>query len=58
MAIEYDDEEVPSGAGDSAMSNFLKDTPFKGSRKVYVVIKILVLILAAWLALRFVFGVV
>lgn len=40
------------------MSDFLKDAPFKGSRRVYLVIKIAVLVLAVLLALRFLFGVV
>ncbi|WP_280138247.1 hypothetical protein [Methyloceanibacter stevinii] len=40
------------------MSNFLKDTPFKGSKGVYLAIKLAVLVLAVLLALRFVFGVV
>lgn len=40
------------------MSDFLKDTPFKGSKGVYLAIKIAVLVLAVLLALRFVFGVV
>lgn len=40
------------------MSDFLKDAPFKGSKRVYFVIKIAVLVLAVLLTLRFVFGVV
>ena len=40
------------------MSDFLKDTPFQGSRRVYLAIKIAVLVLAVLLALRFLFGVV
>lgn len=42
------------------MSDFLKDAPFKGSRWIYLVIKIavLVLVLAALLVLRFFFDVV
>lgn len=40
------------------MSEFLKDAPFKGSRRGYLAIKIAVLILAVLLALRFLFGVV
>ncbi|MHA1517948.1 MAG: hypothetical protein ACTSYK_05020 [Alphaproteobacteria bacterium] len=39
------------------MKPFLEDAPFKGSRRVYVAIKLVVLVLAALLALRFVFGV-
>jgi hypothetical protein len=41
-----------------AMTQFLKDAPFKGSRGVYFVIKLAVLALAVLLALHFVFGVV
>lgn len=40
------------------MSGFLKDVPFKGSRRVYLAIKLIVLALAIWLALHFLFGVV
>jgi hypothetical protein len=40
------------------MSEFLKDAPFKGSRGVYFVIKLVVLVLALLLALHVVFGVV
>ena len=40
------------------MSDFLKDAPFKGSKRVYLVIKMVVLVLAVLLALRFIFGVV
>ena len=40
------------------MKPFLKDVPFKGSRRVYLVIKIAVLVLAAVLAVRLLFGVV
>ena len=40
------------------MSEFLKDAPFKGSRGVYIVIKLVVLVLALLLALHVVFGVV
>lgn len=40
------------------MTQFLKDVPFKGSRRVYFVIKLAVLALAALLALHFLFGVV
>jgi len=40
------------------MSDFLKDAPFKGSRWIYLVIKIAVLVLAALLVLRFFFDVV
>ncbi|MGK2922702.1 MAG: hypothetical protein ACSLE4_07940 [Methyloceanibacter sp.] len=40
------------------MKSFLQDVPFKGSRRVYLAIKILVLVLAVLLALHFFFGVV
>lgn len=40
------------------MTQFLKDVPFKGSRRVYLVIKLAVLALAILLALHFLFGVV
>jgi len=40
------------------MKSFLEDLPFKGSRRVYVAIKLAVILLALLLALRFVFGVV
>ncbi len=40
------------------MKPFLKDVPFKGSRRVYLVIKLVVLVLAVLLALHFFFGVV
>ena len=39
------------------MSDFLKDAPFKGSKHVYLAIKLAVLVLAVLLAVRFVFGV-
>jgi hypothetical protein len=41
-----------------AMTSFLKDVPFKGSRRVYLAIKLAVLVLALVLALHFLFGVV
>ena len=40
------------------MKSFLNDTPFKGSRVVYLAIKFAVLALGIWLALHFLFGVV
>ncbi len=40
------------------MKPFLKDVPFKGSRRVYLVIKLVVLVLAVLLTLHFFFGVV
>jgi hypothetical protein len=40
------------------MKQFLQDVPFQGSRRVYFVIKLVVLVLAVLLALRFLFGVV
>jgi hypothetical protein len=40
------------------MKSFLEDLPFKGSRRVYVAIKLAVILLALLLALHFVFGVV
>jgi len=40
------------------MSQFLKDAPFKGSRGVYLVIKLVILVLAVLLALHFFFGLV
>jgi hypothetical protein len=40
------------------MKPFLKDVPFRGSRRVYLVLKITVLALALILAVRLLFGVV
>jgi hypothetical protein len=40
------------------MTPFLKDMPFKGSRRVYLAIKLIVLALGLLLALHFFFGVV
>jgi hypothetical protein len=40
------------------MTPFLKDVPFKGSRRVYLAIKLIILLLAVLLALHFFFGVV
>lgn len=40
------------------MKPFFQDMPFKGSRLVYLVIKLVVLVLAVLLALHFFFGVV
>jgi len=40
------------------MTQFLEDSPFKGSRGVYFAIKLAVLVLGVWLALHFLFGVV
>jgi hypothetical protein len=40
------------------MKSFLEDLPFKGSRRVYVAIKLAVILLALLLALHFMFGVV
>jgi hypothetical protein len=40
------------------MIQFLKDMPFKGSRRVYLAIKLIVLALGLLLALHFFFGVV
>ena len=40
------------------MTEFLKDAPFKGSRRVYFAIKIIVLVLAVLLTVQFFFGVV
>lgn len=40
------------------MKPFLQDVPFKGSQRVYVAIKLIVLVLAILLGLHFVFGVV
>jgi hypothetical protein len=40
------------------MKPFLQDVPFKGSRRVYLAIKLAVLLLALLLALHFIFGVV
>lgn len=40
------------------MKPMLQDVPFKGSRRVYLAIKLAVLLLALLLALHFVFGVV
>jgi len=39
-------------------TRFFKDVPFKGSRGTYFVIKLVILVLAVWLALHFIFGVV
>ncbi len=40
------------------MKSFLGDVPFKGSRRVYLAIKLAVLALGILLALHFLFGVV
>jgi hypothetical protein len=40
------------------MIQFLKDVPFKDSRRVYLAIKLIVLALGVLLALHFYFGVV
>jgi hypothetical protein len=40
------------------MKPFLQDVPFRGSKRVYLVIKLLVLLLAVLLAMHFFFGVV
>ena len=53
----------PQGEGSGHISGhkmkpFLSDMPFKGSRAVYLVIKLVVLVLAILLALHFLFGVV
>ena len=40
------------------MTSFFKDVPFKGSRRVYMAIKIAVLALAVVVALHLVFGLV
>ena len=40
------------------MTPFLKDVPFKGSRGVYLALKLVILVLAVLLALHFFFGVV
>ena len=40
------------------MKLFLADVPFRGSRRVYLAIKLAVLVLAVLLALHFFFGVV
>ena len=40
------------------MKPFLADAPFKGSRGVYLAIKLVILVLALLLALHFLFGVV
>ena len=40
------------------MKPFLQDVPFKGSRRVYLAIKIAVLVLAVLLALQLAFDVV
>jgi len=40
------------------MKSFLEDLPFQGSLRVYVAIKLVVILLALLLALHFVFGVV
>jgi hypothetical protein len=58
MALEHNDEEDAQPSGDRTMKPFLQDVPFKGSRRVYVAIKLIVLVLAVLLGLRFVFGVV
>jgi hypothetical protein len=39
------------------MKPFLDDVPFKGSRRVYLTLKLAVLVLAVLLALHFLFGV-
>jgi hypothetical protein len=49
----------PQGEGwERKMKSFLSDVPFKGSRRVYLAIKLAVLALAVLLALHFLFGVV
>jgi hypothetical protein len=49
----------PQGKGRAQiMKSFLSDVPFKGSRGVYLVIKLAVLVLAVLLALHFLFHVV
>ena len=40
------------------MKAFLQDVPFKGSRYVYLILKVMVLVLAVLLALHFFLGVV
>ncbi len=40
------------------MKPVLEDVPFKGSRRVYLIIKIAVLALAVVLAVHFIFGIV
>lgn len=40
------------------MKSFFQDVPFKGSQRVYLVIKVVVLLLALLLALQLLFGVV
>jgi len=40
------------------MKPFLQDVPFKGSQRVYLAIKIAVLVLAVLLGLQLAFGVV
>ncbi len=40
------------------MKPFLKDVPFKGSRKVYLAIKLLVLVLVVLMAWHVFFGLV
>jgi len=40
------------------MKSFLENLPFKGSRRIYIAIKLAVILLALLLALHFVFGVV
>jgi hypothetical protein len=40
------------------MKPFLADVPYKGSRRVYLAIKLIVLALGVLLALQFFFGVV
>jgi hypothetical protein len=56
----FAEELSHEGRGKAArsMKPFLQDVPFKGSRRVYLVIKLVVLVLAVLLALHFVFGVV
>lgn len=58
MVVQHHNEKGSGFAGDSAMKSFLQDVPFKGSRRVYLVIKFAVLVLAILLALHFVFDVV
>jgi hypothetical protein len=40
------------------MKSFLQDVPFKGSRRVYLAIKLAVLVIAVVLALHFLLNVV
>jgi hypothetical protein len=40
------------------MKPFMNDVPFKGSRRIYLAIKLVVLVLAVVLALHFLLGVV